>query len=54
MDELSMHPERNPTTVSQLLAQIQDLQNKVNSLSGATEVYDLESGAAVERPTFLI
>ena len=31
--ELSMHLERNPTTLSQLLTQIQDLQNKVNSLS---------------------
>ena len=27
-----MHQEENPTTVSQLLAQIEDLQNKVNSL----------------------
>ena len=49
-----MHQERNPTTVNQLLAQIQDLQNKVNSLSGAREFYDPESGAALERPTFLI
>ena len=30
IDELSMHQERNPTTVSQLLTQSQDLQNKVN------------------------
>ena len=33
IDELSMHQESNPTTVSQLLTQIQDLQNKANSLS---------------------
>ena len=46
MDELSLYQERNPTTVSQLLAQIQDLQNKVNSLSGAREVYNLESGSS--------
>ena len=38
-----MHQERNPTTVNQLLTQIQDLQNKVNSLSDAREVYDPES-----------
>ena len=29
-DELSVHQERNPTTVSQMMAQIRDLQNKVN------------------------
>ena len=32
IDELSMHEERDPT-VSLLLTQIRDLQNKVNSLS---------------------
>ena len=41
IDELCVHQERNPTAVSQLLAQIRDLQNKVKSLS-----------AALERPTF--
>ena len=46
IDELSMHQERNPTTVSQF-AQIQDLQNKVNSLSDAREIfYDPESGSS--------
>ena len=34
-DELSMRQQKNPTTVSQLLTQIHDLQNKVNSLSDA-------------------
>ena len=29
VDELSLHQERNPTAVSQLLTQIQDLQSKV-------------------------
>ena len=38
--------ERNPTTVSQLLTQIQDLQNKVNSLSGAREFYDPETASS--------
>ena len=33
IDELYMQQERGPTTVSQLLSQIQDLQNEVNSLS---------------------
>ena len=49
--ELSTHQERNPSTVSQLLTQIQELQNKVNSLSDAREsFYDPE--AVLERPTF--
>ena len=39
IDELSMHQERNPTTVSQLLTQIQDLQNKVNFLSDAIDFF---------------
>ena len=43
IDELSMHQERNPTTVSQLLAQIRELQKKVNSLSDAREYYDPET-----------
>ena len=43
IDELSMHQERNLTTVSQLLTQIQGLENKVNSLSEAKEfLYDPE------------
>ena len=46
IDELSMHQERNPTTVSQLLTQIQELQFKVNSMSDAREFYDLESGSS--------
>ena len=41
-----MHLERTFTTVSQLLAQIQDLQNKVNSLSDAREFYDPESASS--------
>ena len=39
--ELSVQQERNPTTVSQLLIQIQDLQNKANPLSDAREFYDI-------------
>ena len=39
IDELSLRQERNPTTVSQLLTQIQDLQNKVNSLSDTREFF---------------
>ena len=46
IDDLSMHQERNPTTVSRLLTQIQDLQNKVNSLSEARENHDPESGSS--------
>ena len=43
---------RNPSTVSQVFAQMRDLQNKVNSLSDATEFTVLNQGAAPERPTF--
>ena len=39
-----MHQGRNPTTIIQILAQIQDLQNKRNSSSDATEFYDPDSG----------
>ena len=46
IDELSVQQERNPTTVSQLLAQIRDLQNKINSLSGAREFYDPETASS--------
>ena len=38
-----MPQERNPTTVNQLLTQIRELQNKVNSLSHARKFYDPES-----------
>ena len=40
IDDVSVHQERNPTTVSQLLTQIHDLQNKVNSLTDARDFYD--------------
>ena len=46
IDELSMHQERNPTIVSQMMAQIRELQNKENSLSDAREFYDPESGSS--------
>ena len=41
-----MQQRRSPTTVSQMMAQIQDLQNKVNSLSDAREFCDPESGSS--------
>ena len=46
IDELSMQQERNPTTASHLMAQIRELQNKVNSLSDAREFYDLETASS--------
>ena len=46
IDELSMHQERNLTIVSQLLTQILDSQNKVNSLSDASEFCDPESASS--------
>ena len=45
-EELSMQQRSNPTIVCQMMAQIQDLQSKVNSLSGAREFYDPESGSS--------
>ena len=35
MNSLSLQQEKNPTTVSQMMAQIHELHNKVNSLSDA-------------------
>ena len=46
IDELSVHQKRNPTTVSQLLTRIWELQNKVNSLSDATEFHDPETASS--------
>ena len=40
IDALSVQQEENPSTVNQLLAQIQELQDKVNSLDDAKEFYD--------------
>ena len=42
-EELSLQQRRNPTTMSQMMAQIQDLQNKLNSFSDAREFFDPES-----------
>ena len=45
-DELSLQQEKKPVTVSQLLTQIQDLQNKVNCLSEAREFYEPETASS--------
>ena len=45
-DELSVQQEKNPTTVSQLVTQIQDLQKKVNSLADARDFYDPETASS--------
>ena len=50
IDDLSMHQKRVPTTVGQLLTQIQDLQNKVNSLSDAREFDDPETASSSGAP----
>ena len=43
-DQLSVYQERNLTTMSQLMTQIRELQNKVSSLSDAREnFYEPES-----------
>ena len=41
-----MQQERSPTTVSQLLTQIQNLQNKANSFSDATDFHDPETASS--------
>ena len=46
IDILSMQQERNPTAVSQLVTQIQDLQNKVNSLTDARDFHDPETAGS--------
>ena len=52
IDELSVHQERNPTTASQLLARIQDLKNRVNSMSDAREFNEPETANSTREPTF--
>ena len=44
-DDLSVEQERDPNTVSQLLTVIQDLHNKVNSLSDARDFHDPETAS---------
>ena len=45
-ESFSVQQRRNPTTVGQMMAQIQDFQNKVDSLSDAREFYDPEFGSS--------
>ena len=57
IDEVSMHQERipNPTTVSQLMTQIRELQHKVKFPCQTQENFTiLNHGAALEPPTFPI
>ena len=52
IDESSVQQERNPSTVSQLLTQIQDLQHKSTFLDRHKIFTVLRERAALERPTF--
>ena len=45
-DELSVQRETIPAAVSQMMAQTRELQNKVNSLSDAGELYDTDPGSS--------
>ena len=45
-DELSVQQRENPSAVSQLLTQIQELQDKVKSLNDAKEFYDPETASS--------
>ena len=51
IEELFMHQVPNPTSVSQLLTQIHDLQNKVNSVRHKRFFTILDQETALERPT---
>ena len=46
IDQLSMQQRGNPPNVNQLLAQSQDLQDRVNSLNDAREFYDPETASS--------
>ena len=46
IDELSMQQREHSSTVNQLLAEIQELQDKVNSLNDAKEFYDPETASS--------
>ena len=46
LDELSMMQQRDPQTVSQLLAQMRESQDKVNSLSDTREFHDPETAGS--------
>ena len=46
LDELSVMQQRDPQTVSQLLAQMRESQDKVNSLSDAREFHDPETASS--------
>ena len=46
LDELSMMQQRDPQTASQLLAQMRESQDKVNSLSDARECHDPETASS--------
>ena len=48
-----MQQQRNLTIVCQMMAQIRDLQNKVNSLSDAREFYDPRGNRPGQNRTFL-
>ena len=51
IDELSVQQEENPSTVNLLLARIQEIQDKVNSLNDAKDSTILRQRAALECPT---
>ena len=46
IDELSLQQEKKPISVSQLLTQIRDLENKVNSLNDEGKFCDLETASS--------
>ena len=48
LDELSLKQQKSPQTVSQLMAQIRELQDKVNSLADARDFHDPETASSAE------
>ena len=45
LDEIPVKQKENPSTVDQLMAQMQDLQDKVNSVNDVRGFFDLETAS---------
>ena len=52
IEELCMNQERNPNVVNQLVIPIQELQNKVNSLTDARDCHDPEGSSSFGASSF--
>ena len=53
-DEPSTQKEDNPSAVNQFMVQIQELQDKVNSLTDAKEFHDPETASSTGLSSFIV